>query len=170
MTNKPKLAPLFLVALLFIGLSSMPILAGPTPKVVHPLDRSYYLTKSDFRGDQPLTACVDGYHFASIFEMHGFGSMVYNTEYGYTSADSGFGPPTWAEGWIRTGGGLGEYSNCLAWTEIGYYYDVGGPLQHYYGTTMDFGLATDTNNPVRASSLTECRSLQQVWCVSDPSY
>jgi hypothetical protein len=83
--------------------------------------RKFYLTQSTFDGNEALTACADGYHMASLWEIFDVSNLRYDTTLGFTSADSGFGPPTNEGGWIRTGfDSDGTASpgrgNCLAWT------------------------------------------------------
>jgi hypothetical protein len=63
----------------------------------------YYLTKSTFTGNQALTACAPGYHFASFAEISNPSDVAYNKTLGRNVADSGSGPPSLAYGWIRTG-------------------------------------------------------------------
>ena len=46
--------------------------------------RQYYLTQSAFTGDQALTACVSGYHFASFAEIHDPTIITYNSALGRT--------------------------------------------------------------------------------------
>jgi hypothetical protein len=83
--------------------------------------RMFYLTQTAVPGDQALTACAVGYHMASLWEIHEPSNLRYNTRLGVTQDDSGFGPPTGMEGWMRTGSvnnvqnqpGL---ANCNSWT------------------------------------------------------
>jgi hypothetical protein len=83
--------------------------------------RKFYLTTSFHTGAEALSACAPGYHMASMWEIHDPTQLRYNTELGFTAGDSGFGPPTYELGWIRTGfffapaSKSGEAS-CLAWT------------------------------------------------------
>jgi hypothetical protein len=90
--------------------------------------RGYYLTQSTYNGAQAdgtdgngAGVCADGYHFASLWEILDPSNLKYNTDLGYTLADSGQGPPSFFGGWVRTGytsstdntAGVG---NCNAWT------------------------------------------------------
>lgn len=84
--------------------------------------RQYYLTEAEFQGNQTLSACVAGYHFASFWEIAETSNLRYNTALGYTQSDSGQGPPAWVSSWVRTGyvsGGaeMGQ-ANCESWTTI----------------------------------------------------
>ena len=65
--------------------------------------REFYLTKTSFDGAHALTACASGFHMASLWEIFNVSVLEYDTSLGFTSADSGFGPPTVQNGWIRTG-------------------------------------------------------------------
>ena len=132
--------------------------------------RRFYLTQTIANGGQPLTACADGYHMASLWEMHDPSNLEYETSLGFTKADSGFGPPTGsnARGWVRTGfeastTAIAGQGNCNAWTV-----DVSsGDLA---GTTVSFTFNWD--DPAVAvspwqSSLLACGSSARVWCVQD---
>ena len=74
--------------------------------------RQYYLSRLYVRANEALSACAEGYHFASIWEIADPSALEYNTALGLPSPDSGQGPPTainlWGNpfvthGWIRTG-------------------------------------------------------------------
>jgi hypothetical protein len=83
--------------------------------------RWFYLTKSQFLGDEALTACAPGYHMASLWEIADPSSLLYNTSLGVTKLDSGQGPPAGVGGWVRTGfspnpGGQPGMANCEAWS------------------------------------------------------
>jgi hypothetical protein len=87
--------------------------------------RQYYLTISDtYTGKYALTACGDGYHMASLWEIMDPSNLKYNTTLGYTQDDSGQGPPvgtTNAVGWVRTGyisntSTTAGQANCGTWT------------------------------------------------------
>jgi hypothetical protein len=84
---------------------------GAQPGFLTP--RSYYLTPSEYLGDEVLGACADEYHFASLFEIHDTSSMRYNFELGLTWEESGYGLPSYREGWIRADG---EGPNCDNWS------------------------------------------------------
>jgi hypothetical protein len=85
--------------------------------------RHYYLTKANFNGNQTLTACASGYHFASFVEILDPAALTYNKTLGRSAADDGAGPPSVAVGWVRTGYAsnststvAGTPTNCNAWT------------------------------------------------------
>lgn len=128
--------------------------------------RKFYLTKTGHVGNEALTACAGGYHMASVWEISDPSNLRYDTEFGATLADSGFGPPsgeTLTTGWIRTGSRASLSSpsgtaNCNAWT-------VGTNIG--LGSTAWF---TNTWNNFPASLRTdaaECGSAVHVWCVQD---
>jgi hypothetical protein len=73
----------------------------------------YYLTPDEYLGDEVPYACAHGYHFASIWEIRDTSNVKYDLHRGLTTADSGFGPPTHAEGWLRVGW---NGPNCAQWT------------------------------------------------------
>lgn len=83
--------------------------------------KKYYLTQDNFDGSHALTACDNGFHMASIWEILDPSNLKYDTELGRTTDDSGSGPPSGLEGWIHTGGadadsgGAGN-ANCRTWT------------------------------------------------------
>jgi hypothetical protein len=57
----------------------------------------------------------------SLWEIFDTTNLRYNTALGATGADSGFGPPTGFDGWIRTGDAGANFidipgtANCSAW-------------------------------------------------------
>ena len=68
--------------------------------------KSYYVTKTSHDGSEALTACAEGYHMASLWEIFDTSNLRYDTQLGATAQDSGLGPPSisgLSEGWIRTG-------------------------------------------------------------------
>jgi hypothetical protein len=113
--------------LALVALAAISVLAGnfsgsATTTSTAPA-RHYYLTKGNFKGNQALTACTTGYHFASFAEISDPGVLTYNKTLGRSAADDGAGPPAEVVGWIRTG--FISYSaatspqtptNCNVWT------------------------------------------------------
>ena len=130
--------------------------------------RSFYVTRTTHDGSQALTACANGYHMASIFEIVDTANLRYNPELGGTAQDSGFGPPAGgsSEGWIRTGGGGSNsesvgLGNCNAWSSA---------------STNDWGTIIKLDSPFDGpatrispwlSFTTTCNARPQVWCVQD---
>lgn len=84
---------------------------GAQPGFLNP--KSYYLTPGEFLGNEVLSACANGYHFAGVLEIHDISSMKYNFDHGLTWEDSGYGLPSYREGWIRADG---EGPNCDNWS------------------------------------------------------
>jgi hypothetical protein len=133
--------------------------------------RSFYLTQSGFQGNSALTACSTGYHMATFAEIFNPADLKYNTNLGYTQADSGSGPPTGIIAWVRTGyvsgnGGSPGEANCNVWTsnstsDKGTYlildpvFGNGGGLQQAYPTPWVTNTVQCSNASVR------------VWCVED---
>jgi hypothetical protein len=84
--------------------------------------RQYYLTPSgSYDGSEATSACAEGYHMASIWELLDLSNLTYNTTLGSQKADMGEGPPTHADGWVRTGNdasttGEGGQANCSGYT------------------------------------------------------
>ena len=126
--------------------------------------RSFYLTQTEHTGSQALTACAEDYHMASLWEILDPSNLRYNTELGYTRADSGSGPPV-AFGFARTGrealgGGPIGAINCHAWTSDS---ELGSV----------FSLAENVfNGEVKPISpwvtvATSCSSTFRVWCVQN---
>ena len=129
----------------------------------------FYLTKEGFRGDAALSACVPGFHMASLWEILDPSQLQYDTTLGRGREDSGQGPPI-AQGWIRTGAAANAQPNvngdaepgevnCDAWTSTG-----------LYGTVAQLESQWDRPPsavaPWRTFSGT-CGSLPPVWCVED---
>ena len=125
--------------------------------------RQYYLTKDDYLAENTSSACEDGYHFASLWEIFDPSNLKYNTELGYTKNDSGMGPPSRTIGWIRTGYDSDNIdtpgiANCNNWSPsssgrgtyagLAYQWETGGELGPWDFHTMN------------------CSWLR-VWCVED---
>ena len=97
------------------------VAAGETSPAQSSGMRQFYLTTAAYTGTQTLTACAGGYHFASLWELADPSNLKYNTSLGHTEADSGQGPPSSMEGWVRTGYQSDivmtpGHANCAAWT------------------------------------------------------
>ncbi len=139
----------------------------PAPLASSASMRQYYLTAANYTGGNADGAdvCADGYHFASLWEIMDPAGLKYNTALGYGRADSGQGPPSYIEGWIRTGYSSSDDStpgmgNCSAW---------GSSDGAQYGTTVrlphDWDVATDIH--VWDASSYSCAFPLRVWCVAD---
>ena len=111
------LAAVSLLALNFSGAEATRATTSTAPA------RHYYLTKAKFNGNQTLTACASGYHFASFAELVEPGVLTYNKTLGRSEPDDGVGPPSVGIGWVRSGYVSNSDSsstftptNCNLWT------------------------------------------------------
>jgi hypothetical protein len=136
------------------------------PQAVSVGVRQFYLAKNSFSGSEALTACADGYHMASLWEISDTSNLRYNITLGVTLDDSGQGPPAAPAGWVRTGyssdnsstAGMG---NCNAWTS---------DSSENYGTVIylpyaDWNVGSDVGT-WRARTF-QCDQSWRVWCVED---
>ena len=128
--------------------------------------REYYLTNSSYAGAAALTACAPGFHMASLWEILDLSNLAYNSEYGDTKPDSGNGPPTFQDGWVRTGFAANTTDsqgrgNCDAWTSSAL--DDFGTLV-WLPDVWDAGTA---EIHTWIAGWASCASIQQVWCVED---
>lgn len=131
--------------------------------------RQFYLTTyAMYEGGDALTACASGYHMASLWEVMDPSSLEYNTALGLIQADSGHGPPTGADGWIRTGNsaaasGVPGVANCSAWNSSSMT-DEGTVawLPSDWQTVPDL-LVWHTGSGVSW----DCETNTRVWCIED---
>ena len=137
--------------------------------------RQFYLSTTAVNGDQAATACAEGYHFASMWEIADPSNLKYNTSLGSTSPDSGAGPPSQlvgsgysipAQGWVRTGfesstAAVAGRGNCDAWSSAKRLTSgtVASLTSDWSGGTQDVGV---WNTDVRT-----CGNSVRVWCVQD---
>ena len=136
--------------------------------------RKFYLTQGQYDGSQTLSACADGYHMASLWEILDPSNLSYDTNLGVTLADSGSGPPTVGPGWIRTGflasAGItaadgsvqAGTANCQAWTS------ASSEAHGTYVYLPPYAAITDATviSPWVADT-TKCNTDYRVWCVQD---
>jgi hypothetical protein len=132
--------------------------------------RKFYLTKDGFTGAQALTACADGYHMATLWEIFDVTNLSYDTTLGFrfNGTDSEFGPTSGIRGWIRTGYAYSGQSqiagqdNCFLWTSDSAL-DSGSTvlLNSFWAIPPAFPM-----DPW-VSFLFTCDSTQLVWCVQD---
>ena len=105
-------------------LSTLQTLAADPP------NRTYFLTKGAYLGGQAIQACTlpppnPTCHMASLYEIIDPSALTYDFVNGFTTADSGQGPPAVIAGWVRTGTpasspttpNLAGLVNCVAWTD-----------------------------------------------------
>ncbi|MCZ7667155.1 MAG: hypothetical protein M5U34_08015 [Chloroflexi bacterium] len=85
--------------------------------------RHFYLTNTTHFPDEALTACASGYHMASLWEILDVSNLSYDYDHpnAHTKDDSGFGPPSYWNGWVRTGWSSSTSTttgtgNCQNWS------------------------------------------------------
>jgi|SRR5579862_1802898 len=122
MNNTIRNTLLAVIALGAVSLSARSFSGAATTTTSTAPARHYYLTKTTLNGNQALTACASGYHFASWAEILDPTVLSYNKTLGRTAPDDGAGPPS-AYGWVRSGlvsSPTVENSvtptNCALWT------------------------------------------------------
>jgi hypothetical protein len=128
--------------------------------------RQYYLTQSiAFDGNEAAGACAVGYHMASVWELLDTSNLQYNTVLGRTQADSGYGPPSGWEGWVRTGhgnstSGPAGQPNCNGWSS-----DSSG----HFGTSvyLTYDWEADQDLSTWITGTWTCNTTMPVWCVAD---
>jgi hypothetical protein len=149
----------------------VPLVSRGQGDIKNPLNRdprkSFYLTKTlTYNGSQALSACAAGYHMASLYEIIDPSNLKYDTQLGFTYADSGVGPATNVAGFIRTGAPASGFNtpgfgNCNAWTSSS---------NADYGTVviLDYSWLDNPSliSPWRAAAQV-CSHDGQVWCVQD---
>lgn len=131
--------------------------------------KSFYVTQSTHNGSEALTACAEGYHMASLWEIFDTSNLRYNTELGATAQDSGLGPPSisgLSEGWIRTGWSASNsetvgFGNCNAWTSASV--DDSGTVVHLDFSWDSTGVRISPWN----AFTTVCSAGPRVWCMQD---
>jgi hypothetical protein len=129
-----------------------------------PAMRRYYLTTLTYNGANADTACSTDYHFASIWEIIDISNLKYNTALGWTTDDSGQGPPSYL-GWVRTGyhssttGVVGQL-NCNNWSSS---------ANKHHGTiaSLSFDLTTGAILDSWITAGNRCINAWPVWCVED---
>ena len=128
--------------------------------------RKFYLTQTEHNGSQALTACESGYHMASMYEVLDPSNLRYDTQLGFTNADSGIGPSTNVGGWIHTGApefanDVPGSGNCNAW-KSGSDQDDGT----FVFLTFEWQENPVVVSPWRAAT-TVCSANMRVWCVQN---
>ena len=130
--------------------------------------RRFYLTNTSYPANQVLSACAAGYHTASIWEILDVSNLTYDAAHpaAKTRGDSGYGPPAYWEGWVRTGyqssgSATAGTGNCSAWTSTS---------GAHYGPTVH--LPREWETPPGELSVWEvnarsCGGSSSVWCVGD---
>lgn len=147
-------------------------IGDPYPAEGRPLQaRRYYMSTGFFQGDQVLTACEPGFHTASLWEIFNFSVLTYDTSLGFTTPDSGFGPPSSLFAWIRTGSGSNSVTgspgvdNCNAWTSNSASHNgsVASPVSPWVNEVV---AGNALALPWRGVTST-CNGNWPVWCIED---
>jgi hypothetical protein len=133
------------------------------PEEVTAVKRQYYLTRFNHYAPYAMTACAEGYHFASLWEILDPSNLAYNHDLGLSMADGYEGPAT-AKGWIRTGyadhvGDTPGRANCDGWTSYSYVYGTKAQLDPSWDSPFGFH--------VWDISTGDCSFEELVWCVED---
>jgi hypothetical protein len=122
--------------------------------------KHFYLTKSSVDGLGVLTACTTGFHTASLWEILDPSNLRYDTVLGFTTDDSGSGPPAAVSGWIRTGSAAADSGsagvNCNAYTN-----NTGE------GTIVELDWGETSGSFPWASADEGCNLTRHVWCVQN---
>ncbi len=132
--------------------------------------RQFYVTQTTHTGAEALTACSEGYHMASMWEILDPSNLVYNVNLGATQDDSGQGPPNDFDGWVRTGnnastGGSPGSANCNAW--ISEESDDDGTSAELVQSAWQQGGREFTMVAPWAASTNSCDTENRVWCIED---
>lgn len=142
---------------------------GCEPAVPRPRLRRYYLTPALHAADQMLTACLAGYHSASLWEIFHTAALEYDVLRGFKKTDSGGGPPGFpgisqaAVGWVRSGAGSAASLNCLDWTTTE---PANRGLIVSLGDQWDSTFQEQRISPWLVGERA-CDALARVWCVED---
>ena len=174
--KKSLIALVGLLVLVGVVAAVMPLVGPGQAQVKQPFaQRTFYLTQTQHNGSQALTACAQGYHMASLWEILDTSNLRYNTELGFKQSDSGFGPPSGfaledpinAAGWIRTGGplfngGVIGPANCLVWTDNSGSLGTVVFLENNWGQLSPTTVISPWVGQTRA-----CSFASRVWCMQD---
>ena len=163
------LALVITIFLGFIAFTAETVTASPQQNetFVVPGQRSYYLTKTPKNGKYTLTACEEGYHMASLWEILDPSNLKYDTELGLQNTDSGEGPPSGYYGWVRTGYESNASSsdpagmvNCNAWKS-------NNPSDWGSAVSLESDWSTSADVFVWDAVKSACVNSLRVWCVAD---
>jgi hypothetical protein len=115
-------------------------------------------------GANATSACADGYHMASLWEIYDTSNLEYNTSLGATTDDSGQGAPN-VYGWVRTGWGTDTSTtpgraNCNAW--------ISNAIGHHGTVIMPEPVWQNvTGIPAWFTTVSTCNIKFGVWCIED---
>jgi len=133
---------------------------------VAPVPGRYYMTVATYTGADALSACSDGYHMASMWEIMDVSNLIYDTDLGRSQDDSGQGPPAGRDGWVRTGQSASTASvagqgNCDGWSS-----DSAGHSGTILWLPSDWGGGADIGGWKAGTGA--CSVYRSVWCVRQP--
>lgn len=125
--------------------------------------RRFYLAPAVANATLAEDGCETGYHFASFWEILDTSGLVYNTALGTFNTDSGSGPPTNWEGWVRTGyssnsGTTPGQANCNSW---------GATTGNGTTVSLPWDWTTGGDIHVWDAGIAACASPAKIWCVED---
>ena len=127
--------------------------------------RHFYVSSASYFANAAPGACASRYHMASLWEILNVSNLTYdiNQPGAKTQDDSGFGPPSGWNGWVRTGYGSDTSNtagtgNCNNWsTTSGAAWGTNVKLSNSWETAPGHVSAWD------ATSFS-CSSVGPVWC------
>lgn len=131
----------------------------------------FYVTDATYSAGGALSACSDGYHMASLWEIQHFSDLQYAYDHpdAHVKVDSSLGAPANWWGWIRTGQDASPVNtpgtgNCQSWTSTEP--DESGTVARL---GSDWEAAASAGSPWQATSRA-CSGIAPVWCVSNRVY
>ena len=140
--------------------------------------RRFYLSQDHVMGDATVDACAAGFHFASIWEILDPSNLVYDTTLGATfPTDSGSGPPTARQGWVRTGdeprptdievglAGCALTAGGDPWTTASM--NITGTLVRLVDPVLDVWNSPATHISPWVGDTASCDTSNPVWCIED---
>ncbi len=163
---------LFIIALAAVSLLALNFSGAATTTSTAPA-RHYYLTKAAFNGNQVLTACTSGYHFASYAELSDPAFLTYNKSLGRSQPDYVAGPPDCLLGWLRSGwvsnsdNSTGDPTNCSLWTSgSGSDYGEFGEFAPHFNSSNELAQPVYTFSQNGACDNSQGFNIG-VWCVEN---
>jgi hypothetical protein len=146
--------------------------------------RRFYLTEGLFPADEAATqACAAGFHMASLWEIFDPSGLLYDTERGFLTFDSGQGPINAGGtgnnpapslfGWVRTGtnsefGAVSGDANCDVWSSnsVNLTGTIAGLTRAWNPDPAVFSATPSVVEPW-SGALETCDNALRVWCVED---
>jgi hypothetical protein len=142
----------------------VPLAATTGMRQYYLTDDTYTATGADGTDGNGAGVCASGYHFASLWEILDPSNLKYDIGRGEKAVDSGAGPPTTKDGWIRTGYSASTSAtpgqgNCDGWASNSNGYNgTVAQLPDDWGE-YDIHVWEVTNQA--------CDGVKPVWCVED---